>query len=391
MDEKPVGGNTVFLLKLGELRLKGGNRGEFTRTLSRNLAAMLKDAGVRAVITRRDGRFYVDCPHGAEAACEDVFARLAGITGWAAVRKTVKTPEAVLDAACSVAREAYARGLRTFKAEARRTDKRFPLTSYQLCSEAGARVIAEMPDFAVDVHRPALTINIEVRESAYIYGRAERGLRGLPVGVSGRGLLLLSGGIDSPVAGFMMAVRGMRVHAVHFHAYPYTSREALDKAERLAALVGRYAMGTPLTAVNFAAVEQRIRDGAPPEWATVLLRMAMLDCASELAERQGCRCLVTGESLAQVASQTLDNIRCTDSRARLPVLRPLIGMDKEDIIKTAVRIGTYETSVLPYADCCALFSPPHPVLRGDPREAAALYDALALPPLLADALASPNE
>jgi thiamine biosynthesis protein ThiI len=149
-------------------------------------------------------------------------------------------------------------------------------------------------------------------------------------------------------------------------------------------------MGTPLTAVNFAAVEQRIRDGAPPEWATVLLRMAMLDCASTLAERHGCRCLVTGESLAQVASQTLDNIRCTDSRARLPVLRPLIGMDKEDIIKTAVRIGTYETSVLPYTDCCALFSPPHPVLRGDPAEAAALYGALALPPLLADALNTPN-
>jgi thiamine biosynthesis protein ThiI len=185
-----------------------------------------------------------------------------------------------------------------------------------------------------------------------------------------------------------MALRGMRVFAVYFHAYPYTPDEARQKVVRLAEIIGLYSMGVRLSVVSFTEVERRIKDGAPPEWSTVLLRMAMMDCASTLAAGKRCKCLITGESLGQVASQTIENMTCAESRARLPVLRPLIGLDKESIIRQAISIGTYETSILPYQDCCTLFSPPHPVIYAPLQEAAALYDSLALAPLLYEATSS---
>jgi thiamine biosynthesis protein ThiI len=238
----------------------------------------------------------------------------------------------------------------------------------------------------VDVHRPQAVINVEIRDRAYVYGMERKGLRGLPVGTAGRGLLLLSGGIDSPVAGFMMLSRGMRVDAVYFHAYPYTSDEARQKAVRLAEVLGRYALGVKLYTVGFTAVQLRIKESAPEPWSTVLLRMAMMECAEKLARKTGLKCLVTGESLSQVASQTIENLSCTQSRIRLPVLRPLIGMDKEDIIRKAESIGAYAISILPYDDCCVIFSPPHPVLRGNPQEAGELYDKLDLAGLIEEAL-----
>ena len=219
-----------------------------------------------------------------------------------------------------------------------------------------------------------------------MYSNARKGLGGLPSGSAGRGLLLLSGGIDSPVAGFLMAGRGMTLNALHFHAYPYTSREAAQKVIRLAQTVGAYSMGIRLTMAGFTKVQMRIKERSPLPWATVLLRMAMMDCANTLALKTGCQCLITGESLSQVASQTIENLTCTQSRTQLPVLRPLIGMDKESIIKKAGQIGAYEISIEPYEDCCVLFSPPHPVLRGSLPEAAALYDTLELEPLIEEAL-----
>jgi thiamine biosynthesis protein ThiI len=221
-------------------------------------------------------------------------------------------------------------------------------------------------------------INVEVRETAYVYGAGHRGLRGLPVGTAGRGMLLLSGGIDSPVAGFLMAGRGMRLDAAYFHAPPYTGDEALHKVERLAEIVGSYSMGVRLHAVPFTDVERRIEDRSPPAWKTVLLRMAMIEAATRLALRRKCKCLITGESLSQVASQTIENIACTASATALPILRPLIGMDKEAIIGISKQIGAFETSILPYADCCVLFSPDHPILRGKVAEAQQLYKALDL-------------
>jgi thiamine biosynthesis protein ThiI len=206
------------------------------------------------------------------------------------------------------------------------------------------------------------------------------------VGTAGRGLLLLSGGIDSPVAGYMMASRGMKIDAVYFHAYPYTSEEARQKTIRMAELVGRHSMGIRLYTVGYTAVQTRIKDKAPEAWSTVLLRMAMMEGAERIAKLRRSKCLITGESLSQVASQTIENIACTGSRVKIPALRPLIGMDKDAIIRKAVEIGSYETSILPYQDCCALFSPPHPVLRGDPAEAAGLYEALDLGELIGAAI-----
>jgi thiamine biosynthesis protein ThiI len=380
------GQNSLYLLKQGELTLKGGNRESFVNVLTRNLAAMLRGTG--AFINKTDGRVYVSCETEKESACEDALSRLSGITGWAKVRKTEKTVEAIMFAALEEARFCHKNGAKTFKVEARRTDKSFPLNSYQICCAAGGCITGGIPDFSVNVRSPDAVVSIEIREKAYIYGMEHCGLRGLPVGVSGRGMLLLSGGIDSPVAGFLMALRGMRISAVYFHAYPYTPDEAREKVMRLAEIIGGYAMGVNLSVVSFTKVEQRIKDSSPPEWATVLLRMAMMDCASTLALGKRCKCLITGESLGQVASQTIENITCAESRARLPVLRPLIGLDKESIIKKAVKIGTYETSILPYQDCCAIFSPLHPVIHASLNEAAVMYDALNLGPLLDEAVSA---
>ncbi|GHU82981.1 putative tRNA sulfurtransferase [Spirochaetia bacterium] len=374
----------TYLLKLGELTLKGGNRRGFEQILRRNLKAMVASTGSR--IETADGRFYVRCPEESRAAVEDALDRLMGITGWAETRTCEKRPEAVLRACVEEGKLLYERGRRSFKIEARRTDKSFPLDSYGIRCAAGDAVRREVPGLEVKVRDPGGIIAVEIRERAYVYSLDRKGRRGLPVGTAGRGLLLLSGGIDSPVAGYLMAGRGMGIDAVYFHAYPYTSDEARQKVIHLAEILGRYTMGMKLFVIGFTQVQKRIKERAPLPWTTVLLRMAMMECAERIALRQKARCLITGESLSQVASQTIENIACTQSRLRLPVMRPLIGMDKDWIIKTASSIGTYETSILPYEDCCVLFSPPHPILRGDPAEASVLYEALELGALIEEAL-----
>ncbi|MDR1095883.1 MAG: tRNA 4-thiouridine(8) synthase ThiI [Spirochaetaceae bacterium] len=369
-----------YLLKLGELYLKGGNRDDFVRALRRNLAQMVRGSGSQ--INARNGRFFVHCPDGAEAAVEDAFGRLFGITGWALARKLGKTVDAVMTACVEEGRAAWAAGARTFRIEARRADKSFPLGSQAICAQAGSAVLEAVPGFKAKMTGADAVINVEIRENAYVYGAEHKGLRGLPVGTAGRGMLLLSGGIDSPVAGFMMAGRGMRLDAVYFHAPPYTGDDALRKVERLAGIIGRYALEVRLHAVMFTEVERRIQSRAPLEWKTVLLRMAMMEAAEMIARRRKCKCLVSGESLSQVASQTVENIACTASTVTLPVFRPLIGLDKEAITRIAEKIGTYPVSILPYQDCCVLFSPEHPILRGNPAEAQRLYRQLDLDSIL---------
>ncbi|MDR2510444.1 MAG: tRNA 4-thiouridine(8) synthase ThiI [Spirochaetaceae bacterium] len=372
----------VFLLKPGEITLKAGNKAFFEKVLCHNLAAMLKGSGAR--ITRQDGRFFVRCEEPARV--EAALPRLAGITGWAQAAVTEKTMEAILDAAVSEAKKAAAAGHTSFKVEARRADKSFPLTSHDINRAAGEAVLEALPALKVNVREPGFTLRIEIRDKAYVYGAEKRGIRGLPSGTAGRGLLLLSGGIDSPVAGFMMAARGMSLAALYFHAYPYTSDEAKEKVITLAAILREYTINLKLYVLSVTEIQRRIKEGAPEEWATVLLRMAMMEAATVLARYDKCKCIITGESLAQVASQTIDNITCTESRAGLPVLRPLIGMDKEDITKKAIDIGTYQTSILPHNDCCSLFSPVHPILHGSLEEASAIYSALNLTPLIEEAL-----
>jgi thiamine biosynthesis protein ThiI len=374
---------TAYLLKPGELSLKGGNRESFERILRRNLKAML-GGNARIELTR--GRFFVHIPEDAETKTEDCLRRLFGIAGWAKVRTCPKTVEDIFRLCIEEARRFFDRGLRTFKVNARRTDKSFPLNSARICSNAGDAILRALPGFKVDVHEPELVITVEIREKACIYGNGEKGLRGLPVGTAGKGLCLLSGGIDSPTALYMMCSRGMHMEAVYFHAWPYTSDEARQKAVRLAEITGSYSLGVRLHVVPITKVQMRIKEKAQAEWMTVLLRMAMMEAAENLAFMRGAKCLITGESLSQVASQTIENINCTQSRLQIPVLRPLIGMDKEEIIRLAKKIGTYETSILPHQDCCVLFSPPHPILRGDPRHARRLYEELELQPLLEEAL-----
>jgi thiamine biosynthesis protein ThiI len=376
----------IYILKPGELALKGGNREGFERILMRNLRSLLgrgeggvgpgKEKQIRAEAAR--GRYFVRCPPRAAGRAEEALDHLFGISGWAKTRSCEKTVEAVFAACVEEAKTLYDRGLRAYKIEARRTDKSFPLNSYEICAGAGQAIQTGVPGLKVDVRTPQGIIQVEIRERAYVYGPAKAGLRGLPVGTAGRGLLLLSGGIDSPVAGFRMASRGMGLDAVYFHAFPYTGEEARQKAIRLAEIVGRYALGIRLSTVSFTEIQRRIKAGAAEAWRTVLLRMAMMECAEKLARRIGAKCLITGESLSQVASQTVENIACTESPVQLPVLRPLIGTDKEEIIRLAQNIGTYTTSILPYEDCCVLFSPPHPVLRGKAEEARNYYTALNL-------------
>ena len=375
---------TTYLIKPGELTLKGGNRKGFEKILRRNLAGMLKGLGAQTIMGR--GRFFVLCPESVESGVEDALDRLMGISGWAKTRIAKKTTEDVITACVEEGKCLWESGIKTFKVEARRTDKSFPLDSYQIRCAAGDEIIKALPDFRVDVRKPEGIIEVEIREKAYIYGMTREGRRGLPVGTAGRGLLLLSGGIDSPVAGYMIASRGMALDAVHFHSYPYTSDQAKEKTIKLAEITGRYTQGIRLFIVSFTQIQSRIKERAPEAWRTVLLRMAMMECAEKLALRRGDKCLISGESLSQVASQTIENISCTQSRVKLPVLRPLIGMSKEDIPAFAERIGTYETSILPYEDCCVLFSPPHPVLRGDPFEAVKLYEELQLEPFIKETL-----
>jgi len=371
-------------LKPGELVLKGDNRKGFERALGRNLKAML---GGGPFLEIRNGRYLLRGGEGRRAAVESALDRLIGISGWAETAVMDKNLEAILPACIAEGRRFLRAGIGRFKVEARRTDKGFPLDSYALCCRVGDAVTEALPELKVDVRKPEAVIRVEIRERAFVYGDSRRGLGGLPVGTAGRGMLLLSGGIDSPVAGFLMATRGMAVDAVHFHTPPYTSEAAKEKVVRLAGVLASYCIGIRLHLVDFTAMQMKLREGVPENWSTVILRMAMMDCAGRIARRTGSGCLVTGESLSQVASQTLENLACTESPVSIPVLRPLIGTDKEAIVRKAEEIGSYRISVEPFPDCCVLFSPERPILRGRPERALALYRSLEPEELIERAIA----
>jgi len=372
--------DTVYLVKIGEILLKLGNRKEFEARLKADLKRRLE--GKAARIDYRPGRIFIEARPGAEAEVEAILARVPGINGFARAWRVEKTPEAVFEAAVAVAREAASAGKRRFKAESRRSDKSFPLTSYELSRDIGAAATDALPELVVDLHRPEFVINAEIRERAFVYGDTVHGTRGLPVGSQGRGLLLLSGGIDSPVAGWLMASRGLGLDSVYFHAYPYTSQEAHDKVVSLARIVAGYTGGMNLWTVSFTEIQMRIKQLAREDLTTLMMRAAMMEAATLLASRIGANSLVTGESLGQVASQTVENLRFTGSFTDLPVFRPLIGMDKEETVAMARRIGSFETSILPYEDCCVLFSPKHPMLRADLARERKAYSEIGLGPLI---------
>jgi thiamine biosynthesis protein ThiI len=352
----------VVVCRFGEIFLKGANRGRFERVLVDNIRRAVADVP-EARVSAPHGRVLVTVPH---AALEDACTRLVRVFGLVSIspsqRVAADLPEilrvAVEEAQAAVARDP-ARS-RTFKVEARRSDKRFPLTSLEIAREAGAR-IAAATGLRVDLHAPALTVGIEVAtDTAHVFCETRPGPGGLPVGVSGRALLLLSGGIDSPVAGWLAAKRGLTLDAVYFHSPPFVGEKSRDKVVALARELGRWQALRSLFVAPFTETQKRLRDAGPPELAVVLYRRMMMRVADLLADRCGAGALVTGENLGQVASQTLPNMTVIDGAARRLVLRPLSTYDKSETIALARRIGTYETSVLPFEDCCSLFMPAHP-------------------------------
>ena len=383
----------TYLAKLGELTLKGGNLKEFERRLVQNTQLYLES--IKSRVTLRAGRMYIECDPDGCKAVEFTLSHLIGITGWAKTRVCEKNIESIKEAVMAEALYAKQLGAKSFKVESRRTEKSFPLTSYEISCESASDVY-DQGILTVDVHTPDVTINVELRERCFVYSDSNKGCRGLPVGTSAKGLLLLSGGIDSPVAGYRMMRRGMRVDCAYFHAYPYTSDEARKKVEDLAQIISHYGIETHINVIPFTDVQMKIKklasqmpeagDGLTTEaYSTLLLRMCMMKCASLLAKQIHAQCIITGESLGQVASQTLENMEITEKYCDLPLLRPLVGMDKEEIVDTSKFIGAYNTSILPYEDCCVLFSPKHPVLRAPYEIAKKLYDAMEIDNLIQEA------
>ncbi len=353
--------NEIFLMKLGEIVLKGANKRQFENKLRQNVRRRLKAYGNFDVYIMQS-TLYVEPlddaadVDGAWEACQCIF----GVVSVCRCRPCEKNMDAIFDAI-----EAYLGdeldATRSFKVESRRSDKAFYMTSIAISQEIGGRLAEAHPNCKVDVRKPEYTVYVEIRDlAAYVHGPAKPGAGGLPTGVGGRAMCLLSGGIDSPVAAYMLARRGVEIEAVHFFSYPYTSELAKDKVIELARLVTRYCGRMTVNVVGFTEIQEAIRDNCPEEYFTLIMRRFMMEIAQRLAKHDGCGALITGENLGQVASQTMEAMTVTGAVVDMPVFMPLIGMDKEQIVTISRQIGTFDTSVLPYEDCCTVFTPKHP-------------------------------
>ena len=351
----------IFLLKLGEVVLKGANKRQFEGRLRQNIRRRMKPYGNFDVYLMQS-TVYVE-PMDEEADVEEAWEACHAIFGLVSLCRC-RPCEKNVDAIFAAIENYLGDDLdcaKSFKVESKRSDKRFPMTSIQLSQEIGGRLAEAHPGVEVDVHHPEYTVNVEVRDlAAYVHGPAEPGAGGLPTGVGGRALSLLSGGIDSPVASYMIAKRGVEIEAVHFFSYPYTSQLAKDKVIELARLVTKYSGKMTVNVVSFTEIQEAIRDNCPEEYFTLIMRRFMMEIAMRLAKEDGCGALVTGENLGQVASQTMEAMTVTGAVVDIPIFMPLVGMDKKDIIAIAEKIGTLETSILPYEDCCTVFTPKHP-------------------------------
>ena len=351
----------ILLLKLGEIVLKGANKRQFEDKLRQNVRRRMKPYGNFDVYIMQS-MVYVEPEDeladvdGAWEACHSIF----GVVKLCRCRPCEKDMEAIYQAV-----EAYLGDdlecAESFKVETKRSDKAFPLQSIAISQEIGGRLAEAHPACRVDVHNPEYTVFVEIRDlAAYVHGPAEPGAGGLPTGVGGRAMCLLSGGIDSPVAAYMIAKRGVEVECVHFFSYPYTSQLAKDKVLELARLVTRFCGRMTVNVVGFTKIQEAIRDNCPEEYFTLIMRRFMMEIAQRIAKQDGCGALITGENLGQVASQTMQAMTVTGAVVDIPIFMPLIGMDKEEIVTIARKIGTLETSILPYEDCCTVFTPKHP-------------------------------
>ncbi len=352
----------ILLLKDGEIVLKGLNRRQFEDVLKKNIRTTLQPLG-RFEITSAQSTICVrplSEDTDLDEACERI-GRVFGIVSYSrAALCEEKTMASVLETAPAYL-EKQLRAAKTFKVEAKRSDKKFPLKSPEICRELGGTILSRYPHLRVDVHHPDVTVYVEIRDfGAYVHADPIRGAGGIPVGTGGKAVILISGGIDSPVAAYMMAKRGLRLTAVHFASPPYTSLRAEEKVVRLLQKVSRYAGPIKMITVPFTKLQEKLRDDCPEELFTIIMRRLMMEISQRIARDNDCAALITGESLGQVASQTIGALNCTDEAADMVVFRPLIGMDKQEIIDISYKIDTYETSIEPYEDCCTVFTPRHP-------------------------------
>ena len=360
--------NEMILLKLGEMVLKGLNRHSFEDKLQANIHRRLNGLGRFRVYTRQSTTYVEPMEDSCDMdAAWEAMKKVFGVVGLSRARACEKDKDAILKA-CHEYLDDRLRTARTFKVETRRADKTFPMTSIQLSQYVGGELDELYPNLQVDVHHPELTVYVEIRDYA-AFVHANPGAGGLPVGINGRAVSLLSGGIDSPVASYMIAKRGVALDMVHFFSYPYTSPEAKEKVLELARLLTPWCGRLTVHVVPFTAIQEELRRSCPEEMFTLVMRRFMMRIAQRVAKRCGAKALVTGESLGQVASQTMDAMTVTGQVVDIPVLRPVVGMDKEEIVQISRKIGTYDTSILPYEDCCTVFTPRHPRLRPTVEEA----------------------
>ncbi len=352
----------IILLKDGEIVLKGLNRRQFEDILKKNVKIALKGAG-RFEITSAQSTIYVK-PLDEDADLDEACDCVSRVFGIASYSRAAVCDEKTIESVCETAPkylEKQLKAAKTFKVEAKRSDKKFPYKSPEICREAGGAILQKFPHLSVDVHNPDVTVFVEIRDfGAYIHTQAERGAGGIPVGTGGKALILISGGIDSPVAAYMMAKRGIKLTAIHFASPPYTSPRAEEKVVRLLEKVSRYSGPVKMYTVPFTKLQEKLRDDCPEELFTIIMRRLMIQISERVAAENDCAALITGESLGQVASQTIGALTCTDEAANMVVFRPLIGMDKQEIIDISYKIDTYETSIEPYEDCCTVFTPKHP-------------------------------
>ena len=364
--------NEMILLKLGEMVLKGLNRHSFEDKLQANIHRRLNGLGRFRVYTRQSTTYVEPMEDSCDMdAAWEAMKKVFGVVGLSRARACEKDKDAILKA-CHEYLDDRLRTARTFKVETRRADKTFPMTSIQLSQYVGGELDELYPNLQVDVHHPELTVYVEIRDyAAFVHANPDPGAGGLPVGINGRAVSLLSGGIDSPVASYMIAKRGVALDMVHFFSYPYTSPEAKEKVLELARLLTPWCGHLTVHVVPFTAIQEELRRSCPEEMFTLVMRRFMMRIAQRVAKRCGAKALVTGESLGQVASQTMDAMTVTGQVVDIPVLRPVVGMDKEEIVQISRKIGTYDTSILPYEDCCTVFTPRHPRLRPTVEEAEA--------------------
>ena len=354
-----------FLIKYGEIGIKGKNRYMFEDALVRQIRFALRGVDGNFLVHKCHGRVYVDCEgeYDYEETVESL-KRVFGIVGICpVVRAAVAEIGQLKKDVVSYMEQMYPDKNLTFKVEARRANKRYPMNSMEINCELGEAILDAFPETKVDVHNPDVKLNVEIREEVYIYSEIIPGPGGMPVGTNGSAMLLLSGGIDSPVAGYMIAKRGVEIEAVYFHAPPYTSERAKEKVVDLARLVSKYAGPIKLHVVNFTDIQLYIYEKCPHEELTIIMRRYMMRIAEQFAVKDGCLGLITGESIGQVASQTMQSLAATNAVCTLPVYRPLIGFDKREIVEISEKIDTYEVSIQPFEDCCTIFVAKHPVTK----------------------------